>query len=185
MSESRFLHPYQRWMKRQVKGGNISEVDAIEVRVRGSKGDQGWKEAVLVRIKGDTDNRGEAVELLQELYEIQLSLMVYKSYGVWQVWTRVRWWYSEKGGGHPMCSWRAWRPTFRIHDRCKRYCRGITGARGSQDRELGGDRRMGSGRGHSLGSGCGRVTKKGSWSRVKQNREGAQHTIIANPSIIY
>ena len=46
---------------------------------------------MLVRIKGDTDNRGEAVELLQELYEIQLSLMVYKSYGVWQVWTRVRW----------------------------------------------------------------------------------------------
>ena len=57
--------------KRQVEGGNISEVDTIEVRVRGSKGDQGWKEAVLVRIKGDTDNRGEAVELLQELYEIQ------------------------------------------------------------------------------------------------------------------
>ena len=27
--------------KRQVEGGNISEVDTIEVRVRGSKGDQG------------------------------------------------------------------------------------------------------------------------------------------------
>ena len=37
----------------------------------------------------------------------------------------------------------------KVHDLCRRYCRGITGARGSQDRELGGDRRKGSGRSQS------------------------------------
>ena len=46
-----------------------------------------------MRIKGGRNNGDEAVELLQELYEIHegrldLPLMAYRSYGVWQVWTR-------------------------------------------------------------------------------------------------
>lgn len=45
------------------EGGNSPEVDTVEVRFRGSKGDQGQKVAVLVRMKGAEDKGGEAVEL--------------------------------------------------------------------------------------------------------------------------
>lgn len=79
--------------KRQVKGEDSLEVDAVKVRVRGSTGDQGRKGAVLVRMKGKRDKGGEAVELLQGLYRMhdersELPLMAWRGYGGWQVWIR-------------------------------------------------------------------------------------------------
>lgn len=47
-----------------MEGGRSPEVDTVEERFRGSKDDQGWKGAVLVRMKGDGDKGSEAVELL-------------------------------------------------------------------------------------------------------------------------
>lgn len=43
----------------------------MEVRSKGSRGDQGRKGAVLMRTEGDRDTGGEAVEMLQQLYKIQ------------------------------------------------------------------------------------------------------------------
>lgn len=42
--------------ERQVAGGNSLEIDAVEVRFRGSKGNQGWRGGVLVTVKS---NRGK------------------------------------------------------------------------------------------------------------------------------
>lgn len=52
--------------ERQVEGGN-SPGNTIKVQFTGSKGDQGGKMAVLLRMKGVGDKGCETVELLQEL----------------------------------------------------------------------------------------------------------------------
>lgn len=70
--------------ERKVEGGINPGVDTVEVRFRGSKGDDGWKEAVLVRTKDDGNKGGGALELLQKLCHIHkgsldLSLMAYRS----------------------------------------------------------------------------------------------------------
>ena len=72
--------------ERQVEGGSSTGIDKVEVRFRGSKGDQGRRGAVLVRTKGDRGTGGETVELMQELYRIHdgrsdLPLMAYRSHG--------------------------------------------------------------------------------------------------------
>ena len=74
--------------ERQIMAGDSPGVDTVEVRFRGSKGDQGRKGAVLVRTKGDGGGGGEAVELLQELYQIhgrrgELPLMAFHSARGW------------------------------------------------------------------------------------------------------
>ena len=78
---------------RQVEAGGDPGVDTVEIRFRGSKGDQSRRGAVLVRTKGDGDRGGEAVELLQELFRLhggggEMPLMAYLSAGGWRVWTR-------------------------------------------------------------------------------------------------
>lgn len=60
---------------------NSPEMHTVELRFRSSKGDQERKEAVLMRTNGNGDKEGEAVNFLQEMYEINeritgLSLMV-------------------------------------------------------------------------------------------------------------
>lgn len=50
--------------ERQVEGGKRPEMDTVEERYRGSKDDQGWKGAALVRMEGDGDKGSQAVELL-------------------------------------------------------------------------------------------------------------------------
>ena len=74
--------------KWQVERRSSPGIDAVEVRFRGSKGDQGRKGGVLVRTTGDWSKGGEAVELLQELHRIHegrldLPLMAYRNYGGW------------------------------------------------------------------------------------------------------
>ena len=56
--------------ERQVKRGDRPEVNTVEEHFRGSKGDQGRKGVVLVRIKSDGHNGGEVVNLLLELYRM-------------------------------------------------------------------------------------------------------------------
>lgn len=50
--------------------GNRLDVGTVEVRFNDSKDDNGGKGAVLVSVMGDWDRGVEAVELLQELYQI-------------------------------------------------------------------------------------------------------------------
>ena len=74
--------------KRQVEGGDIPEVDTVEVRFRGSNDDQGRKGAVLLKMNSGGRKGGNAVELLQELYRIHggrsdLPLMAYRGCGGW------------------------------------------------------------------------------------------------------
>ena len=76
--------------ERQVEEGSSPGIDKMEVRLGGSKGDQGRKVAVLVRARDDRGTRGETVELMQELYRIHdgrsdLPLMAYRSHGGWKV----------------------------------------------------------------------------------------------------
>lgn len=54
----------------QVEGGISPGVNTVEVKFRGSEGDEGWKGPVLVRTMDGGNKRGEALELLQELYHI-------------------------------------------------------------------------------------------------------------------
>ena len=89
--------------ERQVKEGSSPDVDTVEVRFRGSKGDQGRIGTVLVRTRVDRGRGSETVELMQELYRIHegrpdLPLMVYRSDGSWKVWTRGQATYSCAGG---------------------------------------------------------------------------------------
>ena len=77
----------------QVKAGDSPGVNTVEVRFKESEGDQGRKRAVLVRTKGEGRRGGEEVELLQELYQInvgraELPLTAFYSTRRWQVWTR-------------------------------------------------------------------------------------------------
>ena len=70
--------------ERQVKAGDSPGVDTLEVRFKESEGDQGRKRAVLERTKGEGRRGGEEVELLQELYQInvgraELPLMAFHS----------------------------------------------------------------------------------------------------------
>ena len=63
-------------------------MDTVEVRFRGSKGGQGRKGTVIVRIKGVGDKRGKAVDPLQELDQIHegrldVPLMAYQIYRGW------------------------------------------------------------------------------------------------------
>ena len=58
---------------RQLRRGRKREADTVEVRFRGSKGNQGKKEAVLVRTRngrvgGRASGEGAAAELLEELF---------------------------------------------------------------------------------------------------------------------
>lgn len=45
-------------------GGDSPEVDTVEVCFRGSNNNQERKEGVLLRMKGDENKGGKAVELL-------------------------------------------------------------------------------------------------------------------------
>lgn len=56
--------------ERQMEWGNRLDVGTVEVRFNDSKDDNGGKGAVLVSVMGDWDKGVEAVELLQELYQI-------------------------------------------------------------------------------------------------------------------
>ena len=47
--------------------------DTVEVRFRGSKGDQGRKVAALMGMEGNGDKGTEEVKLLQELYQIHVG----------------------------------------------------------------------------------------------------------------
>ena len=77
----------------QLEGSERVRANKIEVHMRGSKGDQGRKGAVLVREKGRANG---AVELMLELFGIYGSeglsaktpLMVHKRGGKWEVWQR-------------------------------------------------------------------------------------------------
>ena len=70
----------------------------MEIRFRGSKGDQGRKGAVLVRTRGKNEGEGDAVQLLVELLGHHRSkgeelgkdtpLMAFRSGDRWKVWTR-------------------------------------------------------------------------------------------------
>lgn len=58
-------------------------MDTVLVRFRGSKGDQGRKGSVLVKMRGDGHKGAETVEFLQELYRMHdgrsdLRLMAYQ-----------------------------------------------------------------------------------------------------------
>lgn len=71
-------------------GRDSPEMDAVEVRFRGSMGGQGRKGAVLVRMKVNGDKGNEAMELLHELHQMHdetsdLPLMEYPGFGEWQV----------------------------------------------------------------------------------------------------
>ena len=53
--------------ERQVKGGSSPGIDTVEVRFRGSKGDQARKREMLGRTNDDGNKGGDAIKLLQEL----------------------------------------------------------------------------------------------------------------------
>ena len=78
---------------KQLEGPERVRADKIEVQMRGSKGDQGRKGAVMVRERGRANG---AVELMLELFGIYGSeglsatapLMVHRREGKWEVWQR-------------------------------------------------------------------------------------------------
>ena len=53
--------------ERKVKGGSSPRLDTVEVRLRGSKGDQARKREMLARTNDDGNKGGDAVKLLLEL----------------------------------------------------------------------------------------------------------------------
>lgn len=77
----------------QLGEGRRQEADKVEVRFRGSKGDQGRKGAVIVRTRGEG---GGAVGLLVELFSMYSSgelkgeapLMAFRGEEGWRVWSR-------------------------------------------------------------------------------------------------
>ena len=82
--------------KPPIDKGRAEEADKVEVRFKGSKGDQGRKDSILVRVANSSRRNRGAVELLVELIRGQgeeglppsLPLMAYRSEAKWAVWTR-------------------------------------------------------------------------------------------------
>ena len=84
----------------QLGEGRIQEANKVEVRFRGSKGDQGRKGAVLVRTRSGLGGgeEGGAVGLLVELFKMykgsaltgEAPLMSYRGTDGWGVWSRGR-----------------------------------------------------------------------------------------------
>jgi len=72
-----------------VQGGNSPEIDKVEVRFRGTKGDQGRKKAVKRGWEQGGRNRRAVVgTVLDASREVYSPLMAYRGYGWWQVWAR-------------------------------------------------------------------------------------------------